>query len=152
MDGYSEQQNTAYQFLGCFFHSCDQCNTNRNVNGSLQEMHHLKKIPHKDIRKETKNNTKKLEEERFRVVEMRECKRLKIRKQPELSPFLKTLNSVTLKQKLSFEKILKGIRNETLYCFLIVDIHTADELKEKFKSFFLIIKNSIITRKTLDFI
>ena len=57
-----------------------------------------------------------------------------------LSPFLKTLKSVTLKQKLSFEKILKGIRNEILYGFLIVDIHTANELKAKFKDFPLIIK------------
>ena len=27
VDGYSEEQNTVYQFLGCFFHSCDRYNT-----------------------------------------------------------------------------------------------------------------------------
>ena len=71
VDGYSEQQNTVYQFLGCFFHSCDLCNTNRNSDRSLEETHPLKNIPHGDIRKETADNRKKLEEEGFRVVEMR---------------------------------------------------------------------------------
>ena len=145
VDGYSEQQNTVYQYLGCFFHSCDKCNANRNSDGSLEVMHPLRNIPHEDIREETKNNKKRLEEEGFRVVEMRECEWLKIRKQPEVSRFLKTLKSVTPKRKLTFEKILEGVRNESLYGFLIVDIHTPDELKEKFKDFPLIIKNSFIS-------
>ena len=67
VDGYSEQQNTVYQFLGCFFHSCDRCNTNRNSDGSLEETHPLKNIPHEDIRKETADNRKKLKEEGFCV-------------------------------------------------------------------------------------
>ena len=55
---------------------------------------------------------------------------VKDKKQLEVSLFLITLKSVTLEQKLSFEKLLKGIRNKTLYGFLIVDIHTSDELKK----------------------
>ena len=58
--GYSEQQNTVYQFLSCFFHSCDRCNTNRNSDGSLKETHPLKNIPHEDIRKETADNKEKV--------------------------------------------------------------------------------------------
>ena len=111
--------------------------------------HLLKNIPHEDIREETKNNKKRLEEEGFRVVKMRECKWLKKRKQPEVSRFLKTLKSVTPKRKLTFEKIVEGIQNETLYGFLIVDIHTPDKLKEKFKDFPLIIKNSFISREDI---
>ena len=80
---------------------------------------------------------------------MRECEWLKIRKQPEVSRFLKTLKSITPKRKLTFEKIVEGILNETLYGFLIVDIHTPNELKEKFKDFSLIIKNSFISRKDI---
>ena len=109
----------------------------------------LKNIPHEDIRKETADNRKKLEEEGFWVVEMRECEWLKIKKQPEVSCFLKTLKLVPLKRKLTFEKIVEGIRSETLYGFLIVDIHTPNELKEKFKDFPLIIKNSFISRKDI---
>ena len=81
---------------------------------------------------------------------MRECEWLKIRRQPEVSRFLKTLKSVTPKRKLTFEKILEGVRNESLYDFLIVDIHTSDELKEKFKEFPLIIKNSFISLDDID--
>ena len=103
-------------------------------------MHSLRNVPHEDIGEETKNNKKRLEEEGFCVVEMRECEWLKISKQLEVSRFLKTLKSVTPKR--TFEKILEGVRNESLYGFLIVDIHTPDELKEKFKDFSLIIKNS----------
>ena len=77
VDGYSEEQNTVYQFLDCFFHSCDRCNTNRNSDSSLEETHPLKNILHEDIRKETADNRKKLEKEGFRVVEMRECKWLR---------------------------------------------------------------------------
>ena len=80
---------------------------------------------------------------------MRECEWLKIRKQPEVSRFLKSLKSVTPKRKLTFKKILEGIRNESLYGFFIVDIHTTDELKEKFKNFPLIIKNSFISLKDI---
>ena len=145
VDGYSEEQNTVYQFLGCFFHSCDRCNTNRNADGSLEETHPLKNIPHEAIRKETADNRKKLEEEGFWVVEMRECEWLEIRKQPEVFCFLRTLKSVSPKRKLTFEKIVGGIRNETLYDFLIVDIDTPNELKEKFKDCPLIIKNSFIS-------
>ena len=46
---------------------------------------------------------------------------------------------------MTFEKILEGIRNESLYGFLIIEIHTPEELKEKFKDFPLIIKNSFIS-------
>ena len=111
----------------------------------MEVTHPLRNIPHEIIREETKNNKKRLEKEGFRVMEMRECEWLKIRKQPEVSRFLKTLKSVTPKRRLSFEKILDGVRNESLYGFLIVDIHTPDELKEKFKDFPLIIKNSFVS-------
>ena len=148
-DGYSVEQKTVYQFFGCFFHSCDRCNTNRNADGSLEETHPLKTIPDENIRNETADNRKKLEEEGFRVVEMRECEWLKIRKQPKVSCFLKTLKSITPKRKLTFEKIVEGIRNETLYGFLIVDIHIPNKLKEKFKDFPLIIKNSFISREDI---
>ena len=92
-----------------------------------------------------KKQKKKLEEKEFRVVEVRECEWLKIRKQSEVSCFLKTLTSVTPKRKLCFEKMVEGIQNKALYGFLVVEIHTPNELKEKFKDFPLIIKNSFIS-------
>ena len=78
---------------------------------------------------------KKLEQECFCMVQMRECEWLNKRKNPKVCRFLKTLKSVTLKRKLSFKKILEGVRKKTLYSFLIADIHTSYILKEKFKDF-----------------
>ena len=72
------------------------------------------------------------------MVESREYEWLKVRKQPEFF-FSKNVKISNPKLKLCFEKIVEGIQNETLYGFLIVDIHTPDELKEKFINFSLII-------------
>ena len=52
VDGYSEQENTVYKFLGCIFHSCDRCNTNRNVDGILELI--LKKFYTKTFGREQK--------------------------------------------------------------------------------------------------
>ena len=143
VDGYSNEQNTVYQFLGCFFHSCNRCNTNRkSLDCSLEETHPLKNIPHEDIRKKTADNRKKLEEEGFQVVEMRECEWLKIRKQPEVSCFLKMLKLLSPKRK------LRHFKHNTLR-FSYHDIYTPNELKEKFKDFPLIIKNSFISREDI---
>ena len=73
-----------------------------------------------------------------------------MKKCPEISSFLKTLRCVEPRKQLSFEKILKGIKNCTLYGFLLVDIHTPDELKPKFADFLMIIKNAMISREDLS--
>ena len=54
VDGYSEQQNTVYQYFGCFFHSCDNCNIDRNSDSSLEVTYPFKNIPREDIREEQK--------------------------------------------------------------------------------------------------
>ena len=117
VDGYSEQQNIAYRFLGCFFHFCDQANTNRNADGTLQETHPLKNISHTVIWKETEDNKKRLEEG-FRVVEMRKCEWVNIRKKPEVSRFLKTLKSVTSNGNYLSRKYWKASKTKHSTVFL----------------------------------
>ena len=73
-----------------------------------------------------------------------------MKKHPKISSFLKTLKCVEARKQLSFEKILEGIKNDTLYGFLFVDIHTPDELKPKFADFHMIIKNAVISRGDLS--
>ena len=109
-----------------FFHSCNRYNTNRNTDGTLALNHPLKKILHEDIRKNTENNNKK----GFLLIEMRWCEWLKVRKEPKVSRFLKTLRSVNAKQKLSFEKSLERSSKQHTLRFLLVDNHTPDNLKE----------------------
>ena len=67
-------------------------------------------------------------------------------KRNDVAAYLKTLKSVQPKRQLSFQKILEEVKNGTLYRFLLVDIHTPNHLKEKYKDFLLIIKNTCVSR------
>ena len=58
---------------------------------------------------------------RRRVVEMRECQWKQLAKRGDIATFLKTLKTVQPKRQLSFHKILEGVKNGTLYGFLLVD-------------------------------
>ena len=122
------------------------CNTDRNSDGSLQEIHPMKKIPHSEVRKATLKNKRRLEAEGFVVVEMQECQWKQLAKRADIAAYLKTLKSVQPKRQLSFDKIVEGIKNGTLYRFLLVDIHTPNYLKKEYKDFLLIIKNTFVSR------
>ena len=64
-----------FQFDGSLFHSCSVCATNRNPDGSLQEINLFNNLKHEDMRQTTEENTKKLQDAGYRVVRMRECTR-----------------------------------------------------------------------------
>ena len=83
---------------------------------------------------------------RRRVVEMRECQWKQLAKRGDIATYLKTLKTVQPKRQLSFHKILEEVKNGTLYGFLLVDIHTPNHLKEKYKHFPLIIKITCVSR------
>ena len=147
VDGFCQESNQVFQFLGCFWHSCADCNTNRNSDGSLQEIHLVKKIPHPEVRIATLENKRRLEAEGFDVVEIRECQWKQLAKRNDIAAYLKTLKSVQPKRQLSIHKILEGVKNgHPVYGFLLVDIHTPNHLKEKYKDFPLIIKNTCVSR------
>ena len=42
VNGFCQESNQVFQFLGCFWYSCTDCNTNRNSDGCLQEIHPVK--------------------------------------------------------------------------------------------------------------
>ena len=105
VDGFCQETNTIYKFDGCFWHGCDVCNANRNADGSLQETHPIKNISFSQIRKATQETKRAFTEEGFRVVSIRECEWLRMKKQSEIVSFLKTLKCVQPKYQLSFEKI-----------------------------------------------
>ena len=92
-------------------------------------MHPIKNIPFSEIRKTTQEKKRALTMEGFRAVSVRECEWMKIKKQQEIASFSKTLKCVQPKRQLSFEKILEVVKNKQLYSFLIVDIHTPEDLK-----------------------
>ena len=83
----------------------------------------MKKIPHSEVRKAILENKRRLEAKGFDVVEMRECQWKQLAKRNDIAAYLKTLKSVQPKRQLSFHKTLEGVKNGTLYGFLLVDIH-----------------------------
>ena len=139
-----------YQYDNCFSHGCEKCSTNRDYSGNLKETNCLTGKNIKDLQKTTQENTEKLEAEGLGVCRITECEWQQMKKSPEISSFLKKLKCVEPRKQPSFKKILKGIKNDTLYGFLFVDIHTPDELKPKFADFPMIIKNAMISRKDLS--
>ena len=74
VDGFCEERNLIFEFDGCLWHGCDVCNTNRNSDGSLREMHPIKSIPFSEIRKTTQEKERAITREGFQVVSVRECK------------------------------------------------------------------------------
>ena len=72
VNGYNEETRQCFQYLGCLWHSCNFCDTNRNPDGNLKNTS-CKKRPHAKIRQETLENKKRLEAEGFTVVEMHDC-------------------------------------------------------------------------------
>ena len=84
VDGFCEETNTVYEFEGCFWHGCDACHVNRNADGSLRETHPIKNIPFSQIREATQEKKRALTAEGFRVVSIRECEWLRMKKQSEI--------------------------------------------------------------------
>ena len=119
------------------------CALNRRADGTLEEIHPLTDKKHEDIRRATQENTKKLPDAGY--TRIRGCERNKMKKQPEVVTFFKTLKSVEPRYRLSYQKILDGVQNDFLYDFLFVDIETPEHQK-KLADFPRIIKNVNISR------
>ena len=102
-----------------------------------------------ELKKQTLEITQKIEEDGYKVISMWECEWKKMKKRPEVAEFVKTLKTVQPRRKLSFDQILKGIQNDTLFGLLIVDIHTPTELKPLFADHPLIIKNTMVSREDI---
>ena len=74
---------------------------------------------------------------------MWECQCKQLSKRANIAAYLKTLKAVQPKRQLSFNKVVEGVKNRTLYGFLLVDVHTPNHLKEKYKDFPIIIKKRV---------
>ena len=149
VDGFCEETNTVYEFEGCLWHGCDACNVNCNADCSLRETNQIKNISFSQIREATQEKKQALTVEGFYVVSIRECEWLRMKNQSKIVSFLKTLKYVQPKHQLSFEKIVKDIKNKELFGFLIIDIHILEDLKHFCRDFPLIIKNTNISREDI---
>ena len=95
VEEFCEETNTVDEFEGCLWHGCDVCNPNRNADGSLQVMHPIKNIPFGQIKKATQVKKQALTAEGFRMVSVRECEWLKIKKTTRNCFFFKNFEMCT---------------------------------------------------------
>ena len=107
VDGFCEETNTVYEFDGCHWHGCDVCNTNRNADGNLREMHPIKNIPFSEIRKTAQEKKRALAAKGFRMVSVRECEWMKIKRQQDIASLVKSLKCVQPKRQLPFKRIFE---------------------------------------------
>ena len=146
IDGRSGNQ--IWQMHGCSVRGCDRCWANRNRDGTLKEFN-WRGDKVEELKKQTLEITQKIEEDGYEVISIWEREWKKMKKRPEVAEFVKTLKTVQPRRKLSFDEILKGIQNDTLFGLLIVDIRTPTELKPLFADHLLIIKNAMVSREDI---
>ena len=147
VNGFAPATNEIFEFDGCFWHGCDKCSI--NPDGSPKEVHPVNGKTYEQLRQETLNMTKKLEEAGYKVNRVGECEWKKLKKNPEVASFLKKLKRAEPCSHLTFEKIIKGIQSESLFGLLICSIHIPQKLKSKLSDFPPIIKNTTISRSDI---
>ncbi|KAK7598318.1 hypothetical protein V9T40_006553 [Parthenolecanium corni] len=77
VDGYDDTTKTVYQYHGCFWHGCPKCYSSDFINN-------VKKETMDDLLQQTKDRTKQLEREGYKVVEEWECKWVKTKEYKKL--------------------------------------------------------------------
>ena len=86
-DGYSLENNTIYEFHGCFHHGCPSCYPVRH-----EKHQRLEDLTFYEVFERTKNRTETIKSKGFTVVEMWECQWRKMKKEkPEIEEFIKRL-------------------------------------------------------------
>ena len=122
VDGFDEENNTIYEYHGCFHHKhfCQNWYNEKTWNDTIEREEDLKS-------------------EGYNVVSITSCEWMK---QPESkkcysrerNPAVRTMND-----------ILEDVKNDKIFGFVKCDLHTPNHLKEKFSEFPPIFKNCEIT-------
>ena len=107
VDGFAPATNEGFEFDGCFWHGCDNCSA--NPDGSPKEVHPVNGKTYEQLRRETLNATKKLEEAGYKFDRIRGCEWKKLKRNSEVASFLKKLKCAEPRNQLTFEKIIEGI-------------------------------------------
>ena len=66
-----------------------------------------------------------------------------------MTAFIKTLKTVQPRKQLSFQKILAGVKDSSLFRFVLCDIHTPETLKKLFEELTPICKNVEVSREDI---
>ena len=128
VDGWCAETRTAYQFHGCFWHSCPKCHTdpeetNPKNNKTMAELLANTKAHTAYIRRHVK------------VVEMWECAWKRERDPPPRQ-----------KWNMTQQQIIKAVVDGTLFGMVECDVRVPSELRAHFAEMQPIFKNATVTR------
>ena len=68
------------------------------------------------------------------MPEQGKCEWTQTMKRADVATYVKCGKSAQQKRQLSFGKIFEVVKNSTFYSFQMVDIHSQDHFKEKYKN------------------
>jgi len=140
---------TVFEFYGCYFHGCNKCRANKNADGTLKEINSLNEKKLSDLWADTENKEKMLSECGYTVGKIWECEWHHLKKRPEVLEYIQKLKCVKSRRQLSYQKILNGIKDDSLFGLLFVDVETPPDLKKELEDFPVVIKNSDVSRQDI---
>lgn len=147
VDGYDPSSKIVYEFHGCFWHGCPACYKPHKVNTKCAKTNC-------ELLENTNKKVQYLEglADVFQVVQIWECEWKAKKNGPEkdeIETFLNTHFFGRDQQVLSEEQLLQGVRDESFFGCVVVDIETPDILKEKFCEMTPVFRNVDIFRQDI---
>lgn len=153
MDGWDASRQTVYEYNACYWHghSCQATNY-KTFNTTVQKSFW-------DLPKETKENEDYLTKELgLKLVSIKECEWLSLRKKPEIQTLLaehcpQTQSAFSLSDErrgITLKHITRAILEGELFGLVLCSLHIPDILKEKFSEFQPIFKSVEVTFKDLS--
>ena len=145
VDGFHSPSQTVFQFHGCWWHG-HNCHLTQG-----KEMNEKRKKPMVELLKETKDISKYIKDQGYKLIEMWECQWRRLKRTPAVQQFLNTKFRRPLDhhKNLSEDQILTAIRNESLFSVVECDIRVPDHLRPKFSEMCPIFKNLDISREDI---
>ena len=147
VDGFHKASNTVFQFHGNAFHG--KCNSKCHKHVESYSHPFNRKLTEEYLHKTTQDITCYLKRMGYRVIEMYECcwKHLKTTSN-EIKHFLcknKIGFKSVLRPHMSLNAILKKVKNDKLFGFVLCSLHVPLHLQEKFSDFQPIFKNAMVS-------
>ena len=136
VDGFDSNNNTIYEFNGCYFHG-HKCELNtHDFNKKCQ-------VPMSELYRRTIERQQYLESRGFKVVCIWECEYKNMRKTDEnLKDFrFSYKQEPNCRSGMPVEQIISSIRSDTLFGVVRCDIRVPDDKKEKFSEMCPVFKN-----------
>ena len=132
VDGYSGEINTAFSYLGCFYHGCKFCYADKQ-----QEKHpYHPTMTYADVRQKTRDIASYIRGCGYTLVELWECE----------DTLVSVRRGSCLKTSPSEIAILDAVKSGLLFGFLKVDIKTPPHLQPAMADFPPVFKNANISR------